>query len=458
MSRALDRPTRMLIPTFLVGLLALAAPASTAEDALVARWESGITADAGTTAPSGELRDALAVTVIERNVLATQRDALAQQRWLILVYAAITSLIAAWFIRAYLRKHTAVRIAQVDSVTTKQSKPANAANATITIRNADTQQPEIIGRVTTRKLFRYRTQPFTPAPAVARPTPQVAKDQHSTVVMRPLPARPVVRIATPVVPASETTSVMRRRPEVRDYTPTEAIPIANQIGHKSSILLPVQMNDADETTNVRIARRDGQVLARQGLSLLEVMISLAILATVLASVSGGIFALSTARRGANEDVIVSGLMHMWAERMMGADWEWLGRDRTDDATLQGAWSWQRPESKGPLLPGDHPPMLEGATDPLNSATVQILGDTKSGVDGLRLHLEYYRPMALELCFTPVDGAAAATTWADTRNAYRLTPPIDLRQHADAVVVRLVVAWTSQHGGARQREIVFARTR
>lgn len=455
MSRALFTPNRMLLPTILFGLLALGNRASTAEDALVARWESGITADAGTTAPSGELRDALAVTVIERNVLATQRDALAQQRWLILVYAAITSLIAAWFIRAYLRKNTVVRTPQVDSLTTKQAK---TANATITIRNADTQQPEIIGRVTTRKLFRYRTQPFTPAPAVARPTPQVAKDQHSTVVMRPLPARPVVRIATPVVPASETTSVMRRRPEVRDYTPTEAIPIANQIGHKSSILLPVQVNDADETTNVRIARRDGQVLARQGLSLLEVMISLAILATVLASVSGGIFALSTAKRASNEDVIVSGLMHMWAERMMGADWEWLGRDRTDDATLQGAWSWQRPESKGPLLPGDHPPMLEGAPDPLNSATVQILGDTQSGVEGLRLHLEYYRPMALELCFTPVDGAAAATTWADTRNAYRLTPPIDLRQHADAVVVRLVVAWTSQYGGERQRELVFARTR
>lgn len=462
MSRALFHPICMLLPTFLVGLLALSAPVSAAEEALVARWESG-SASNSATPPSSELRDALASAVIERNVIATQRDALAQQRWMILIYAAITSLIAAWFIRAYLRKGNEGETSQFIAPT-KESK---FANATITIRNADTQQPEVTGRVVTRKLFRYRTQPGPSAPAVvARATP-VPKQQHTTVIMRPLIApRPTPPMATTAALEPVTNSVMRRRPEASDYTPTEATSIASQIGKKSSILLSVDVDDvahlpsgaADETTNVRIARRDGQVLTRQGLSLLEVMISLAILATVLASVSGGIFTLTTAKRAASEEVLVSNLMQMWAERIVGADWEWLGRDRSDDAVLHGAWAWQRPESNDALLPGDHPPLREGVPDPAHSAAVQLLCADQSGLDDLRLYLEYYQPVALELCFTPVDGAAARSTWNDTRAAYRLTPPIDLRQHTDAVVIRLLIAWSSQHGGARQRELVFARTR
>ena len=135
MSRAAFHPTSMLLPTFLVGLLALAAPGSAAEEALVVRWESGSTTNSATPL-SSELRDALASAVIERNVIAMQRDALAQQRSMILIYAAIISLIAAWFIRAYLRKGTEGKTSHFIAPTTaptraptKESKVANAPKA-----------------------------------------------------------------------------------------------------------------------------------------------------------------------------------------------------------------------------------------------------------------------------------------------------------------------------------------
>lgn len=433
--------------------------------------------DGGISTPAGDVRDALARTVIERNAISTQRDSLMQQRWLILAYAALASLLAAWFIRAHLRR-PAENGAVVPPVLQSDTRSTKRANATITIRNAATQEAESISRMTTRKLFRYRTatdtevKPASPAPArllaPATPAPAPAKALSpqrqftgavTTVFRAPLACPPPS--ATAVTPPA----VERQCQGGPDYSPTDAPVNSRHIGQQRSILLGVEVDDAapepaptaDETTNVRLARRDGQVLSRQGLSLLEVMISLAILATVMASVSGGIFSLTTAKRAASEEVLVSNLMHLWSERIIGADWEWLGRDRGDDTVLRGAWTWQRPEIEGAVLP-DCPPLREGVLDPTHSATVQLLSGERSSLGNLALYLEYYQPVALELCFIPIDGAATTSTWKDIRAAYRLTPPIDLRQHTDAVVVRLLVTWTSQFGGARQRELVFARTR
>lgn len=424
-------------------------------------------------APASDLRDALARTVIERNTITIQRDSLIQQRWLILAYATMASLLAAWFIRAHLRRPTrmgAMVPPEVQSTTTVTKR----ANATITIRNAATQKPESTSRMTTRKLFRYRTTmnaesktaPPASAPAPAQPpSPQRQFTGATTTVFR-TPATCPPPSATPVTTPT-VAPVAPQRPSGPDYNPTDAPANSHRIGHQRSILLGMEADDlapepapaADETTNVRIARRDGQVLSRQGLSLLEVMISLAILGTVMASVSGGIFSLTTAKRAASEEVLVSNLMQMWSERIMGADWEWLGRDRSDDTLLRGAWAWQRPEvGENAALPGEYQPLREGVLDPRHSATVQLLGDDQSGLENLSLYLEYYQPVALELCFTPLDGAATLSTWKDIRAAYRLTPPIDLRQHTDAVAVRLLATWSSQFGGVRQRELVFARTR
>ena len=424
------------------------------------------------TARSSELRDALALVVIERNAITTQRDSLLQQRWLIVAYAIFASLLVGGFIRASLLRRSGPTIMDAKLVVPDDATSRKRANATITIRNATTQRAEIIERVATRRLFKVR--PASEVTARAMPAVMPTVMPTSATIAQPIPSVAAARIpvtttavtiktavAVPVAvaksaaPAPAPAIAARTDPHL-DYAPTDAMPTHLLIGSRPSILLAPEIDDSVlETTQVRISRREGRVLARQGFSLLEVMIALAILATVLASIGGGIVSLTSAKRSASEETAVSDIMRMWTERIMGGDWEWLGRNRSEDP-LSGAWSWQRPETDAPLAKGEYPPLQEGAKETEHDADIQVLGTEKSGLADLHLYLEYYQPIALELCFTPVDGAAARTMWADTRNAYRLIPPIDLRKQIDAVVVRLSATWTSLNGGTRRRELVFAR--
>ena len=119
---------------------------------------------------------------------------------------------------------------------------------------------------------------------------------------------------------------------------------------------------------------------------------------------------------------------------------------------------QRPEPTTTLAKGARPPLREHAGELIDDATRQLLGDRESGVQDLRCHLEYYRPMAVELCFAPPEGSPARVLWDEVRPAYRLTPPIDLRQHLDAVVVRLSASWRAHDGGSRRQDLVFVRNR
>lgn len=427
-------------------------------------------------APGTDLRDALAHVVIERNVVASQRDSLLQQRWLIIAYAAATSLLALWFLYVGLRRSSATGREPVmiaPTVATVRQHGRRGTNATITIRNGSTQQPEVIDRVSTRRLFRRPASEATtkvmaaPVRPASDPTKVPAKAPAPSP-LAPLPAsilKPAAIAALTPATRRATTTVAAKRPqtEPHEYPPTDVPPkpAPPRIGSESSILLAPQVTDAlpdePETTQMRIAKRQGRVLSRLGLSLLEVMISLAVLATVMASVSGGIFALSTAQRAAQENAAITGMMQMWSERLMGADWEWLGRDQLDDP-LRGAWSWQRPEIEGTPATGDHPPLQEKAAKNIHDATVQLLADAPSGVTDLRCYLEYYHPIAMELCFMPDADTDVRALWNDVRPMYRLPPPIDLRQHLDAVVIRLSATWTSQAGGQRRRDLVFARTR
>ncbi len=417
-----------------------------------------------TSASGSDLRDALAHVVIERNVITSQRDSLLQQRSLIIGYAVVASLLAMWLLYAYLRRPAAPRSAATDSWTTtatvrRDGKGHPRTNATITIRNSTTQEPEVVERVTTRRLFRTR-------PAAEATTKVMATPTH--LAKPPAPAAPAAAAAAtpacaPILPIARPAPARpeRRHPE---YPPSNMPRSTMRIGSQPSILLSPQVTDGlpepakePETTQARIARRYGQALAKQGLSLLEVMISLAVLATVLTSVSGGIFALSTAQRSANEEAIVNDMMRMWAERIVGADWEWLGRDQLDDP-LRAAWSWQRPENAGPPVIGDHPALQEQVADPIHDASILLLADGQSGLSDLRCYLEYYRPVAMELCFMPGEDIHARTLWNEVRPAYRLQPPIDLRQHLDAVVVRLTATWNAHAGGQQRRDLIFARTR
>ncbi len=399
----------------------------------------------------GTLQDALAHAVIERNVAASQRDSLLQRQWLIIAYALVASLVALWFMHTTLMRRPLpaaatgrMPITTRVATTTTQRK---STNATITIRNAATQEPEIVDRVATRKLFAAKPRPTETHPLM----PALVPTFHAPMV----PPAPLI-VSPPTRPQRLTAT------EYHDYTPTDHPQAQIQIGSSPSILMAPGVDDVvpeseadDETTQVRIERH-GRVLVKQGFSLLEVMISLTILATVLTAISGGIYSLSSFQRATSEEVLVRDAMQMWGERVMGAEWEWLGRDRTDDP-LKGAWSWERPETTDKLVAGEFQPLREGGSNLAHDASAQLLDHTKSGIQNLKFYLEYYRPTALEVCFTPADGAAAKAAWKELRNSYRLARPIDLRQHTDAVVVRLTATWSASDGGTRRRELVLART-
>lgn len=316
--------------------------------------------------PGGvDLRHALARTVIERNIMVQQVDTLESQRWLIIGYGVVMTLLAGWLVHLHLLRARPVgtgSLADQDG-----DEPPARATAVITVRNPETQREVVTGRVTTHHRLGVQTTRMMPVTkrAMPRPTspPPRTPARAATVVAR--------KVATPTAAPTPASAPASARPpdlEATEYTPSD---IANAKTGTARSLIVDEFADLDaladapveDGTHTRQMRKN-QMLARSpsksrsGLSLLEIMISLSILATVLASVSGGIFALTSSRQAMDEELVVSDVMRLWSERLMGADWDWLGRERSDDP-LQGAWSWQRPEiDAAALLPGDHPPLSE----------------------------------------------------------------------------------------------------
>lgn len=420
------------------------------------------------TEPAGgvDLRHALARTVIERNLMVQQVDTLESQRWLIIGYGVVMTLLAAWLVHLLLLRSKPMGGGR-EADHEKDDAPA-LASAVITVRNPETQREEVTGRVTTHHRLGVRTTRMMPLAkrAVPRPTtpPAGTPARPTTVVARKV-ALPAAAAVPPAAPAAA------RAPgtEATEYTPSD---IANPDAKTGTArpLIVDEFADLDaladspvaDGTHTRLMRKNQTLVrppakSRSGLSLLEIMISLSILATVLASVSGGIFALTSSRQAMDEELVVSDVMRLWSERLMGADWDWLGRDRPDDP-LQGAWSWQRPElDAAALLPGDHPPMSESVPIGSGNTATLLLSGTASGVRDLQLFLEYYRPAVMDACLATPPGSDE-DAWALNRNVHRLTPPIDLRQQHQAVVIRLSARWHTQGGGKRQSELLFARRR
>jgi prepilin-type N-terminal cleavage/methylation domain-containing protein len=206
---------------------------------------------------------------------------------------------------------------------------------------------------------------------------------------------------------------------------------------------------------------------KKGFSLLEVMISLAVLATVSSALISGLYTLDMSKRASKEASQVQELAHSLAERVLGAQWDWLGKDRPDDASgaqLRGAWSWHR--RANPRQPGVlplNPPMTQEAAEPENNLITQKLLGQKTGIDGLKVYLEYYRMSALEQQLVASDpyatwkAIAVPTDLSAEPFIYPESPAeFDLAQTSDALVVRIYVLWNSVLGGTRQHEVILSR--
>lgn len=192
-------------------------------------------------------------------------------------------------------------------------------------------------------------------------------------------------------------------------------------------------------------------LHKRGFSLVEVMIAVAILATVLTAMAGNIFTLHKAHESTKELAKAQEIAQVLAERAQGATWHSLGQ------TAQ-PWSWHRRVGAA----ADRPqPMTDVAADPNND--LQSLGilSQPSGLADINVYLEYY---LMGLFVDPTSSAwmvDSNAAWQARRSdpAFVMTQDpaaFDLTEVTDAIIMRVLVTWTSTVGGTRQHELVFAR--
>ena len=243
------------------------------------------------------------------------------------------------------------------------------------------------------------------------------------------------------------------------------------------------------------------IAARSGLSMIELMIAMAILSIVLVSSLSGFFSLRQSQRASNDETIAKEVAQSLSERVMGATWELLGRNR-DVATdeTQYAWSWHRRELKRnatekvllpPMTDRDWTAAEMDATSgaigkDLANTSVAMIGpaschnlikqkliDRQTGLRDLKVYLEYYHASALDGMFMDTD---SQDFWKKTVNGSRgetdilpespmVSPSntpgeqMDLSESAinlKAIAIRILVTWTDQYGFTRRHELVLAR--
>ena len=371
-----------------------------------------------------EMKQSLVLFAQERNELKAANELLQNQSWLLIFYSVAMSLLCGWFGLRMLAEPTPVKNpnGSTDSFSANDTR-ADAAhtsgrkNITITVRNASTQQPEVVEHAQTRTLFNRN-------------------DTGSE-------ARPTVRL--------------------------------------------------DRLDQAGITRGTGAVTRTKAFSLLEVMISIAVLATVLMAVMSSSYTLRQVQRSAKEQSQVEELTTNLAERIMGANWDWIGRNRPDETVngttisyKKGAWSWHRREPRwtGPSsarvpltpLPVNNPlredPMSGQTTlaDDDNLVAVGLLKE-KTGIENLSVFVEYFRSTLIEDVFNATTGQAPSNKWRQYApagisdetvqiiddNIYPQSKDVmNLRNDAKAIIVRIVVTWKSTIGGERRHELAFAR--
>lgn len=219
-----------------------------------------------------------------------------------------------------------------------------------------------------------------------------------------------------------------------------------------------------------------QILVRNqrlaALTILDVMIALMVLAILLAGIASSWFTLRTVQKLTQDENKVHEIAQTLSERIIGANWDWIGRDRPDELkqisvvddsvtpttppTMKTidvverywrryAWSWHRREfprttgakvrlppltdhdwtpadyarfradSQAPLTTGDvdHLDMSIPAAQRINPHNLIDLGlvDGPTGLPNLQIYVEYYHASILDALFTqPVASNGAVTFW------------------------------------------------
>lgn len=197
---------------------------------------------------------------------------------------------------------------------------------------------------------------------------------------------------------------------------------------------------------------------RAGLTIMEVMIALMVFAVVLSAIASSWFTLRAVQRLTQDEAKVHEIAQTLAERITGANWDWIGRDRPDenktvtvvvddsvDPPLTDSvdvverywrrygWSWHRREfprtaggkvrlppltdrdwtpedylrfrsdTTAPLTAEDvdHVDLATPPTQRINPHNLIDLGllDGPTGLANLQVYVEYYHATMLDALFT-----------------------------------------------------------
>ncbi len=231
------------------------------------------------------------------------------------------------------------------------------------------------------------------------------------------------------------------------------------------------------------------------MSLIEVMISVAILATVLTVLAANIATLSVVRSNAKEEAIVQEILTGMVERLQGESLSNLGQ-KNDNFSHLNAWSWHRRVTARWPKTTMNPPMTEDmptttipsvATPdtvlPFSNCLLAVYDKSTppqlispgilaqhSGVKDLKVYLEYYRQevMLKDL----MTATKPHNTWKEictSTGAYKEKNELIYLDDVEgddrlnlgnvdnaAVLIRVVITWSSRDGGNRSRELTLAR--
>jgi prepilin-type N-terminal cleavage/methylation domain-containing protein len=398
----------------------------------------------------GDLREALAGTTRERDELAQRIDRLENQRSLLIAVAGLLTVAVGLLVRAQLlarrKPGTEIDAIEMDANDPFPEGPADLVaattvtmrkNATITIRNGSTQREEVTGQVQTRRFFSSGDTRRTSRrdSTVAEPRGDETPPPQPSVVKAPeTGTRTITNQGTRrvTVSLSPTTAKGDGETELKPSTDRVPRPTATETGanqtdgpRRPATVRVDHQSDRMEVVEVTVKPGTTGVYRRQAFTLLEVMISVALLATVLSSVVASTYTLHRSRQLAQEEAESQMLARLFVERIMGE-----AHSNLYSGTPGSLWK------------------ANYADDPTAvPLTAQMLKDKHiveelPALDGLKVYIEYYPQSALE-------------TAINTRQPMALTNRLGWRDRT--LVFRIVIDWTGFDGNPRRHVQLFARS-
>ena len=343
--------------------------------------------------PTLDLRDALAISVRERNALSEEVAQLQTQKWFILGCVMVMTGISIWLGLMILnrglhpaplaenktvKKERESDIFPADTQTGNITSVTNRKNATITIRNGATQKEEISEKMETRRFFNKDED--SNSKRIARGATANVVRKTSKIEAPPVDQEPSLR---PISDRTEKKATPMETPQA--VTATQSPPKTVRVDHQSDRLAPVE---------VAVKPGTGPIYRQSGFSILEVMISLAILATVLASVISSVYTLHYARTTAKERTIANEICRMVVERIMAAPASSLATSDTSSLLCPRFESFETVNGKTqPMTPQQIKSQLEsfaGIGSYLFSASNTDGINAALELNNVKIFVEYYR--------------------------------------------------------------------